>query len=223
MRGSKDDGPCPVASSPCRFTGWVMPHTLVLFGRAIRAWWDEFLFLLVINLIWLLAQLTVVLGPPVTLGLYVIAQRVLDHDLVGFEDLWHTARGEFGRAWIWGAAQLVVYGVLGFNLLAYGNRSGVGVMALRDAWVVLLLVWFALNLYYWPLNLLQSDQRFFTTIGNAAKMALLNPGFTLAYALIALLFIAGSVLSGLLLGTVLGTWLALWGTLVVRDRLALVR
>ncbi len=194
-------------------------YVLVLFGRAIRAWWDEFVFLLVLNLIWLLAQLTVVLGPPATLGLYAVARRVLDHDLVGFGDFWQAGRDGFGRAWSWGAAQLVVYGVLGFNLLVYGRRPGAGFLALRYTWTLLLLAWFALNLYYWPLNLAQSDRRFSTTLNNAAKMALLNPGFTIAYALIALLFVAVSVLSGMLLGTVMGTWLALWGTLVVRDRL----
>ena len=50
-------------------------------------------------------------------------------------------------------------------------------------------------------------------------MALLNPGFTILYALLALVLIAVSTLSGLLLGTVLGSWLALWGTLVVRNLL----
>jgi len=195
-----------------------MAQLFIAFGRAVRAWWNEFVFLLVLNFIWLLAQLTVVLGPSATLGLYAVARRVLDHELVGFGDFWRAGRDGFGRACFWGGAQLAVCGVLGFNLLVYGNRPGVGFLALRYAWTLLLLVWFALNLYYWPLNLIQSDRRFLTTIGNAAKMALLNPGFTLAYALIALLFIAGSVLSGLLLGTVLGTWLALWGTLVVRDR-----
>ena len=192
----------------------------VLLGRAIRAWWSEFVFLLLLNLIWLLAQLTVVMGPPATLGLYAIARRVVDRDLVGFGDFWRAAREGFVRAWIWGAAQLVVYGVLGFNLLVYRGQPGVGFLALRYAWTLLLLVWFALNLYYWPLNLLQDDQHFLTTIGNAAKIAVLNPGFTLVYALLALLFVAVSVLSGMLSGAVMATWLAVWGTLAVRERIS---
>jgi len=127
--------------------------------------------------------------------------------------------GGFGRAWVWGAAQLLVDGVLGFNLMFSAGRPGVGFLALRYAWTSLALVWFALNLYYWPLNLAQTDRRFFTTLSNAAKMALLNPGFTIAYTLMAFLFIAGSTVSGILLGAVLGVWLTLWGTLVVRELL----
>ena len=196
-----------------------MIRIFTLFGRAVRAWWGEFLFLLVLNFVWLLAQLTVVLGPPATLGLYVVAKKVLDRDLVGFEDFWPAFRQGFGRAWLWGGAQLVVYGILGFNLFVYGNRPGTGFLTLRYTWILLLLVWFVLNLYYWPLNLAQSDRRFSTTLSNAAKMAVLNPGFTLLYLLVALLFIAGSIISALLLGAVLGVWLALWGTLVVQDRL----
>ena len=79
--------------------------------------------------------------------------------------------------------------------------------------------WFAVNLYYWPLNHAQADKRFTTTLGNAAKMALLNPGATIIYTLLALALIVSSTLSGLLLGTVLGAWLALWGVLVVRQLL----
>lgn len=196
-----------------------MIRLFTLFVRAVRAWWGEFLFLLVLNFVWLLAQLTVVLGPPATLGLYVVAKKVLDRDLVGFEDFWLAFRQGFGRAWLWGGVQLVVYGILGFNLFVYSNRSGIGFLTLRYTWILLLSAWFVLNLYYWPLNLAQSDRRFSTTLSNAVKMAVLNPGFTLLYLLIALLFIAGSIISALLLGAVLGIWLALWGTLVVQDRL----
>jgi len=196
-----------------------MLHLPRLFVRAVCLWWRELLFLLVLNFIWLLAQLTVVFGPPVTVALYVVAQQILDGELVGFGDFWRALWGGFGRAWVWGAAQLLVYGVLGFNLMFSAGRPGVGFLALRYAWTSLALVWFALNLYYWPLNLAQTDRRFFTTLSNAAKMALLNPGFTIAYTLMALLFIAGSTVSGILLGAVLGVWLTLWGTLVVRELL----
>lgn len=82
-----------------------------------------------------------------------------------------------------------------------------------------MLTWFAVNLYFWPLHLEQTDRRLTTTLGNALKMALLNPGLTIFYALLALALIAVSTLSGLLLGAVLGAWLALWGVLVVRQLL----
>ena len=192
---------------------------LGLFWSAVRAWWEEFIFLLALNFIWVLAQLTVVLGPPTTAALYVIGQRVIDHELVGFGDLWQVWREYFMSAWVWGAAQLVVYGILGYNLMYFAGQEGVIFLSLRYAWTLLLLTWYVINLYYWPLNLAQTDQRFIITLGNAAKMALLNPGFTIAYALLAMFFIAGSILSGILLGTVMGVWLALWGTLVVQDRL----
>jgi uncharacterized membrane protein YesL len=192
-----------------------------LLGRAIRAWWAEFAFLLVLNLLWLLAQLTVVFGPPATAALYAVAGRVIDRELIGFADFWRAGKETFRRAWVWAAAQILVYGVLGFNLWAYRSGAGVFVLALRYAWALLAMVWFTLNLYYWPLNLAQADQRFLTTLTNAAKMALLNLDFTLAYALCSLVFVALSVLSGVLLGAVLGIWLALWGTLAVRERLQL--
>ncbi len=115
-----------------------------------------------------------------------------------------------------GLLQLLVYGVLGFNLAAYAGREGVGILALRYAWTLMAFAWFAVNLYFWPLHFEQTDRRLVTTLSNAAKMALLNANLTLICALLALAFIVASILSGLLLGAVLGTWLALWTTLLVR-------
>jgi len=196
-----------------------MLHLPRLFVRAVCLWWRELLFLLVLNFVWLVAQLTVVFGPPMTAALAAVAAGVADEELVGPGDVWRALRENFGRAWLWGAAQLAVYGVLAFNLWVYRAAPGALALALRYAWTLLGLAWFAINLYYWPLNLAQTDRRFFTTLSNAAKMALLNPGFTIAYTLMAFLFIAGSTVSGILLGAVLGVWLTLWGTLVVRELL----
>jgi len=189
---------------------------LKLFARAIGLWWREFAFLLVLNLLWLLAQVTVVLGPPATAALVAVAGRVADGNLTDFGDFWGALRANFVAAWRWGLAQWLAYGVLGFNLVAYADREGVGILALRYAWTLLAFAWFAVNLYFWPLHFEQADRRFATTLGNAVKMALLNADLTLICALVALAFIAASVLSGFLLGAVLGTWLALWTSLVVR-------
>ena len=197
-----------------------MSRILVSFARAIRLWWGEFLFLLLLNIIWLAAQLTIVLGPPATAALYAIAQKVVDRELVGFRDFWQALHQTIGVSWLWGAAQIVVYGVLFFNMAYYRGRADILSLTLRYAWTLLLFAWFAMNLYFWPLYLAQTEQRFISTLSNAAKMALANPGYTLLFALLALVLISLSLLSGLLLGAVLGTWLALWGVLVVQDRLA---
>ena len=79
--------------------------------------------MLVLNFAWLLAQVSIVFGPPATAALFVIAGRVADGELVGPADAWCALRENFGRAWIWGVAQLAVYGVLAFNLWYYGARA----------------------------------------------------------------------------------------------------
>ncbi len=190
-----------------------------LFARAIALWWREFAFLLLLNFIWLLAQVTVVFGPPATAALAAIAGRVADGELIDFSDFWRALRANFGAAWRWGLAQWAIYGVLGYNLFAYAGVTSTGVLALRYAWTLMAVAWFTVNLYFWPLYFAQADRRFTTTLGNAFKMALLHPGFTTLYALLALLLIAAFTLTGILLGAVLGAWLSLWGTLVVRHHL----
>ena len=81
------------------------------------------------------------------------------------------------------------------------------------------LIWFAINLYFWPLHFEQADRRFRTTLTNAAKMALLNPNKTIVYTLAALVLIVFCVGTGVFLGFVLGAWLSVWGVLVVRANL----
>ena len=175
-----------------------------LFARAIALWWREFAFLLALNFIWLLAQVTIVFGPPATAALVAIAARVADGALIDFGDFGRALRADFKVAWLWGLAQWVVYGVLGFNLVVYAGASSVGILSLRYAWTLMAAIWFAVNLYFWPLHFEQADRRFTTTLGNALKMALLNPGFTVFYALLALVLIAVSTLSGL-------CWARCWG------------
>ena len=121
----------------------LLPKT---FARAIALWWREFAFLLLLNFIWLLAQVTIVFGPPTTAALAAIAGRLADGELIDFSDFWRPLRANFGAAWQWGLAQWGVYGVLGYNLVAYAGVTRTGVLALRYAWTLLAVAWFAINL-----------------------------------------------------------------------------
>lgn len=192
---------------------------LRLFPRAIKLWWREFPFLVLLNFIWLVCQVTVILAAPATAALVSVARRVADEELIGLDDFWAALRENFTPALKWGVVNLFVYGVLGFNLFYYREQVGLAVLSLRYAWTIMALMWFAVNLYFWPLHFEQADQRFRTTLGNAAKMALLNPNGTVVYTVAALALIVFSVGSGALFGFVLGAWLSLWGVLVVRDHL----
>ena len=152
---------------------------LRLLPRAIRLWWREFAFLMLLNFIWLVCQLTIVLGGPATAALVYVARRVADRELVGLDDFWHGLRHNFTAGLKWSLAQILVYGVLAFNLWFYAGQSGLAVLSLRYAWTIMALIWFAINLYYWPLHFEQADRRFRTTLANATKMAFLNPNATI--------------------------------------------
>lgn len=192
---------------------------LKLLLRAISLWWREFAFLVLLNFIWLVCQVTIVLGAPATAALVYVARRVIDGELIDLGDFWYGLRENFAAGLKWGIAQVLVYGVLAFNLWYYGGRSGLIALSLRYAWTIMALIWFAINLHFWPLHFEQIDRRFRTTLGNASKMALLNPNQTIVYTLAALVLIGFCAGTGALLGFVLGAWLSIWGVLVVRVNL----
>ncbi len=192
---------------------------LRLLPRAIGVWWREFAFLVLLNFIWLVCQVTVVLGAPATAALVYVGRRVVDGELIDLGEFWRGLRGNFTAALKWGIAQIAVYGVLAFNLWFYAGRSGLAVLSLRYAWTFMAAIWFAINLYFWPLHFEQADRRFRTTISNSVKMALLNPNETIVYTVAALVVIVFCVGTGAFLGFVLGAWLSIWGVLVVRENL----
>ena len=71
---------------------------LRLLPRAIRLWWREFPFVVLLNFIWLACQVTVVLAAPATAAVVYVAQRVVDGELVDLGDFWRGMRANFVTA-----------------------------------------------------------------------------------------------------------------------------
>ena len=135
-----------------------MLEALKVIGRAFRLWWGELLLLTALNVAWLALQIPIVTGPPATAAMYVIVRRLVDGELVGPRDAWQALRQMFWPAWIWGLLNLVIAGVVSFNFITYGSAPGPAWAALRLAWGTIALLWFAVNLFYWPFWLAQSDR-----------------------------------------------------------------
>ena len=90
---------------------------------------------------------------------------------------------------------------------------------MRLLWLVIALGWFALNLFYWPFWLAQSDRRMVNTYRNGLVLLLKMPVFSLTLAVISAFLIIGSGILSLPLVAVLMAWLALIGVLTVDEAL----
>lgn len=190
----------------------VIKHALVL-------WWRELTLLTLFNVIWFLLQIPIVTGPPATATMYVVARRVLDDELTHPGDVWPALRHMFLPAWKWGAVNLLVFVVLASNFWGYRDVVGQGWVFLRVLWTFIGLGWVALNLFYWPLWLTQTDRRLVNTYRNCLVVVLRMPFFCLALTAICAVLVVGSVLLTLPLVVALMAWLALIGTLAVEEAL----
>jgi hypothetical protein len=190
-------------------------RTFSLIKRTIAVWWREVILWTFFNVAWFVLQVLIVTGPPATAAMYVIARRVLDDELLHPLAGWSAMRQMFWPAWKWGIVNLVLVTILAVNFRGYWETASQGWVIIRLLWAIIAFAWFALNLFYWPFWLIQSDRRMVNTYRNSLVLLLKMPAFVLTLALISAVLVVSSVLLSLLLVIVLMAWLALMGTLAV--------
>ncbi|WP_420631001.1 hypothetical protein [Candidatus Leptofilum sp.] len=174
-----------------------------------------------LNLVWLLLQLTIVLGPPATAVLYTLSKKMVDEEPWDFQDVWRLLRELFWPAWKWAVPNLVVLLVVVANFYTYQGFQGGGWMALRLFWGAFLISWFILNLFFWPFWLVQENRSLRTTYTNAARLFILHPLTVIVIAILTgIVFTVSASLVFLLAAGVMG-WLALAGIIAVQGSLAL--
>jgi uncharacterized membrane protein YesL len=196
-----------------------MTRAFSIIGQAFRLWWQEFMLLIFFNLIWLALQIPVVTGPPATAAMYVIARQLANGELIEPRHGLEALRRMFVPAWMWGAVNLLIIGVLVGNFWLYQSATGWLWTGIRLVWGMIALGWFAINLFYWPFWLAQEQHSLQLTFRNSFLFLAKQPGLALTLMFISALLIIGSVLTTLPLAAALMTWLALIGVLAVEEAL----
>lgn len=196
-----------------------MTRAFSIIGQAFRLWWCEFMLLIFFNLLWLALQIPIVTGPPATAAMYAIARRLADGEFIEPRHGLEALRRMFAPAWVWGAINLLIVGVLVGNFWLYQSATGWLWTGLRLVWGVIALGWFAVNLFYWPFWLAQEQHSLQLTFRNSFLFLAKRPGLALTLMLISALLIVVSVLTTLPLAAALMAWLALIGVLAVEEAL----
>ncbi len=190
-----------------------------ILGRAARRWWYDWTVIVIVCPLWLLAQLFIITGPPATATLYALMGSTAESHYYGPAEAWAAFKEMFWPAWRWALVNLFVWGVGAFNLLYYWPEVGAGWLALRLAWIGALSVWLALNLFYWPFRLAQSDKSMRNTYANAGRFLLLNPLSALVLSVVCAGVLALSVVTVIPLVLGAPAWVALVGILAVEQAL----
>ena len=187
-----------------------------LIGRALRNFWDEGLNLLLVNVLWFLAQLLIVSGPPATMALFAVTNRVARGHLARPAEFGDAMRRFFVAGWKWGALNLVAIVVFGNAAITYGGGlfGPYGAILSLVMWF-LLGAWLFTQLFAYPLWLEQTDRRIGLALRNALVMMAHHPAVTLLALLVAAAAVGLTVAAWILVALVTPALLATLGSTIV--------
>ena len=175
------------------------------FWQAIRDLYDDLLLFAGASLLWWLATLLIIPGPPATAGLVYLAHRVVNEQRVEISFFWQEFKGRFRTSWLVGGTSLLVLILIIVNFLFYSSLGNFLKYAVI-VWAYLFLMWLAMQVYLFPLIWEMQDPRFGWLLRNAVMLALARPGYTLV---LLVLLAAAAALSAILPFLLVLVWPAL--------------
>lgn len=196
-----------------------VPASLGVIARSFVDWWDNWIDMVLVTIVWFLAQFTIVLGPPATFGYYYYVSQMINGEALGVRGLIRGARLYFGKSWLWGALNLIGWIVLIVNFEFYGNVKAVWGIYLQVVMVVVIYLFAATNFYGLPYFMSLEQKSLKVAFKNGLLTTLAAPFFTIFVLLVCLVVGIASV--GLILPFFMGLpgVIAVLGFHAMEDRL----
>lgn len=182
------------------------------FWLAIRDLYEELMLLSGVSMLWWLAVLLIVPGPPATAGLCYLAHRIVHEQRVGFGFFWEEAKGRFAKSWQLVGVDLLGLLIIGTNFYFYLRLEGFW-RYVAILWIYLFLLWVGMQIYLFPLLFEMEEPRLAWLLRNAVLLALFRPGYTL---LLVILLLMTTFLSSALFILMIVAWPALMALVSAR-------
>jgi uncharacterized membrane protein YesL len=202
-----------------------MKDALRVIRSAIGNLWDRFPLVIGCSLTWLVMAALIIPGPPATLALFDVAERLARSDhLLEYRDYLRAVRARFGLGWRWAAICGPVLALLLIDILVAPQMfSSYVAPPLQMFFIGALALWIVINWYALAFLFQQQELSVRQALRNGTILLLQHPLFALVLSLVtALLLWLGMVL--LLVNLFFGPMLmALIGTHAVLNRLAPLR
>ncbi|HUW14970.1 MAG TPA: DUF624 domain-containing protein [Anaerolineae bacterium] len=147
------------------------------FIQAARDLYEDLMFLCGVSVVWWLANLVLIPGPPATAGLYYLAHRIVREQRVDFSFFRQAFKERFGRSWLVAGISTLVLIILAANIAFYIQfESWVRYAAV--VCVYFILVWLTLQIYLFPLMSEMAEPRLGRLLRNGLILVLARPGYT---------------------------------------------
>lgn len=179
-----------------------IPASLRVIGQAFVDWWDGWLDMVLTTIVWILAQLTIILGPPATFGLYYVVHQMINGEALSVKGMISGGRKYFWKAWIWGSLNLLVMIIFFVNINFYGSISAGWAPYLQVIVIMIGFLWYCTQFYAIPYFFEQETKNLFVAFRNGLFTTLAAPFFTLLIMVVVIVILGVSV--GLVIPVFLG-------------------
>lgn len=171
-----------------------MKAVLHIIGDAFQDIWGDLWTVLVCNLLWQLANLLIVPGPPATLALVYYTNRLAHGEVADVSDFWEAFRRYWGPAWRWGAVNLgIIAFLIGDILLTGQSGESLWKQYLQGLYLALLAGWLAVQFFALPFLFEQETMSVRQALRNGAALIGNNPAFAiLLTGMLLLILVAGT-------------------------------
>jgi hypothetical protein len=185
-----------------------MIDAITITWQGLRDLWDEFVFLVMLNVVWSLsillaaapllllgsANLWLALGlslllsipiPIVSGALCFVTNQIAHEKAVGWDTFFTGLRRYWRKSLAVALINIVVLILLVANLQFYAfYLEGRWTIFATAAWILLGIYWFITQVYWFPMILELESERVLQALRNALSLVLVSPGFSLVLALI---------------------------------------
>lgn len=160
---------------------------------SIKIWWKDWANQVLVSLVAILLSLTVVLYPLAIFGVYEQALDLSHGIRTGILGFWKGFKGYWRKSLPWGLLNLLVIGVLAFNIWFYLNLDHPFALALMALMFGLLSFWLLWQFYTVSCFFLQEEKKLKIAWKNGLAIFLLQPGYAILIALAMLILVGLSV------------------------------
>lgn len=151
--------------------------SLVIFDT-FRDWYDDWVNLFVINLIFLLCWVTIILGPPALFGMYHITGDLVYGKSRAPREMISGMRKYFLKSWQWFSLNLVIAAIIIVNFFFYRTVHSDWALLVQALFIFLGILWLAIQFYALPYMMEQEEKSLKTAYRNGLFTVMGAPGYT---------------------------------------------
>jgi uncharacterized membrane protein YesL len=170
------------------------------FLLVLKIFWRRIGLLLLANVLWLIMSLLVVTWPAATAGLFYLARRVADEELLAdpepavIADFWRGFREQWRRSSILSFGNLALLALIGFSLRFYGEGAIESLSWLVGPITLIGAAWAGMQLYLYPLLIHRRERSPFAIMREAFLMTISYPLNTFLMLLTTLVLLAAATI-----------------------------